>query len=213
MKSFADLRKEYALAVLRETDLDRNPFNQFHKWFEEAKLKVALEPNAMTVATATRNGEPSARMVLLKHYSGRGFVFYTNYESQKGRNLAENNRAALLFHWAGLERQVRISGIVTKVSRRQSAQYFHSRSRETQLGAWVSQQSTVITGRAILENKLAELRKHYEGKLVPLPPYWGGYCLSPREFEFWQGRESRLHDRLCYTFRSGGRWEIARLSP
>lgn len=211
--SLADLRKDYCLAGLAEKDLARDPFRQFEKWFQEAEAAKLIEPNAATLATATRDGAPSARTVLLKGFDGRGFVFYTNHQSRKGRELEANPRATLLFPWLGLERQVIIEGAVTKVSREESEAYFHRRPLLNQLGAWVSQQSAVISGRKTLEDGLKEVEKKYAGQPVPLPPHWGGYRLAPEFVEFWQGRRSRLHDRLRYGRRADGGWTIERLAP
>src|SRR4051812_30744303 len=211
--SLADLRKDYSLSGLLEKDLARDPFRQFDKWFEEAQAAKVVEPNAMTLATSTRDGRPSARTVLLKGVDGRGFVFYTNYESRKGRELAENPRATLLLPWLALERQVVIEGVVTKISREESAAYFHSRPRASQLSAWVSQQSSIITGRAVLEDSMKVLDKKHAGAEVPLPPAWGGYRLAPETVEFWQGRRSRLHDRLRYRREASGDWTVERLAP
>ncbi len=211
--SLADLRKDYALAGLTEKDLARDPFRQFEKWFQEAEAAKLTEPNAMTLATATRDGRASARTVLLKGLDGRGFVFYTNYEGRKGRELEANPRATLVFPWIALERQVIIEGTVTKVAREESAAYFHSRPRASQLGAWVSQQSAVIPGRATLEDAMKALEKKYAGAEVPLPPNWGGYRVSPETIEFWQGRRSRLHDRLRYRREKDGSWSVERFAP
>jgi pyridoxamine 5'-phosphate oxidase len=208
----ADLRKDYTLAGLTEKDLARDPFRQFEKWFQEATAAKIAEPNAMTLCTATREGRPSARTVLLKGFDGRGFVFYTNYESRKGRELHENPNAALLFPWVVLERQVIIEGAVTKVPREESEAYFHSRPRASQLSAWISQQSTVITGREVLEESMKVLDQKYAGREVPLPPHWGGWRLAAETVEFWQGRRSRLHDRLRYRRDQDG-WLIERLAP
>jgi len=210
--SLADLRKDYSLSGLLEKDLARDPFRQFDKWFQEATAAKLVEPNAMTLATATKDGRPSARTVLLKGVDGRGFVFYTNYESRKGREIAENPRASLVLPWIGLERQVIAEGTLTKVSREESAAYFHSRPRASQLGAWVSQQSSIITGRAVLEDAMKALEKKHAGAEVPVPPAWGGYRLTPETVEFWQGRRSRLHDRLRYR-REAGEWIVERLAP
>ena len=166
----------------------------------------------MTIATASKRGEPSARTVLLKEFTKDGFFFYTNYESRKARELRENPHAALLFHWPHFERQIRITGIVHKTSRKKSAEYFWSRPRESQLGAWASRQSEGIASRDVLDERMRELREKYKGKKIPLPPCWGGYCLVPREFEFWQGGENRLHDRLSYSLKRG-RWVRVRLAP
>ena len=211
--SLSDLRREYALAGLKESDLDPNPFKQFDKWFQQALAAGLPEPNAMTLATATLDGKPSARIVLLKGFDERGFVFFTNYESQKGRELSANPQAALVCYWIELERQVRISGRVSRVSAEESEAYFHSRPLGSQLGAWASQQSEVVSGRKILEDRLEELTQEYQSKPMPLPPYWGGYCVAPETLEFWQGRPNRLHDRLRYTLQPGDQWLIERLSP
>jgi len=210
--SLADLRKDYSMSGLLEKDLARDPFRQFDKWFQEAEAAKLVEPNAMTLATSTKDGRPSARTVLLKGVDGRGFVFYTNYESRKGRDLAENPRASLLLPWIGLERQVIIEGPLAKLSREESAAYFHSRPRASQLGAWVSQQSSIITGRSVLEDAMKALEKKHAGAEIPLPPAWGGYRLAPESVEFWQGRRSRLHDRLRYR-REAGEWIVERLAP
>lgn len=210
--TLADLRKDYALAGLAEKDLSRDPFRQFEKWFQEAEAAKIAEPNAMILATATRDGRPSARTMLLKSFDGRGFVFFTNYESRKGRELEGNPHATLVFPWLPIERQVTIEGPVTKVAREESDAYFHSRPRGSQLGAWVSQQSSIIPGRKVLEDALKELESKYAGQEVPLPPHWGGWRLAPETVEFWQGRRSRLHDRLRYRRAKDG-WTIERLSP
>lgn len=199
--------------ALNESEADPNPFHQFAKWFAEAEAAVPILPNAMTLATATRDGVSSARVVLLKDFDEQGFVFYTNYDSHKGRELDENPVAALCFYWPQCGHQVRISGSVTRTSRDESESYFHTRPLDSQLGAWVSNQSEVISGREILEERMMELSKKYEGKSIPLPPYWGGYRVAPTTFEFWQNRDSRLHDRLRYKLGSGGVWVIERLAP
>ena len=211
--SLSDLRREYTLAGLKESDLASNPFKQFDKWFQQALAAGLPEPNAMTLATATLAGKPSARIVLLKGFDERGFVFFTNYESQKGRELLANPHAALVCYWIELERQVRISGHVSQVSAEESESYFNSRPLGSQLGAWVSRQSEVVGGRKILEDRLEQLTREYETKPVPLPPYWGGYRVAPDMLEFWQGRPNRLHDRLRYTLQSNSQWLIERLSP
>ncbi len=210
--SLADLRKDYSLAGLLEKDLARDPFRQFEKWFQEAEAAKLPEPNAMVLATSARNGQPGARIVLLKGVDGRGFVFYTNYESRKGRDLEAQARAALTFPWITLERQVIIEGTVTKVSREESEAYFHTRPRLSQLAAWASPQSTIISGRGVIEESLKVLEKKYAGQEVPLPPQWGGYRVAPETVEFWQGRRSRLHDRLRYR-REKDTWIVERLAP
>jgi len=211
--SLADLRKEYTFQGLSEKDAHPNPFAQFKIWFDQALAAKLPEPNAMTIATATLDGKPSARMVLLKDYDERGFVFYTNYESHKGQQLVENPWGAIAFWWAELERQVRIEGRIEKVSPAESDAYFHSRPKDSQLGAWVSNQSQVIDSREVLEQRLQQLKEEYENKEVPRPPHWGGFRLIPAEIEFWQGRPSRLHDRLLYRRSEDGSWGIQRLSP
>jgi pyridoxamine 5'-phosphate oxidase len=212
-KTIADLRKDYTLEGLSVSEIDFNPFRQFKKWLSQALDAQLPEPNAMTVATATSDGNPSARMVLLKDFDERGFVFYTNYNSQKGQELGENPQASLVFWWAELERQVRISGRVEKVSEDESDQYFHSRPLNSRLGAWASNQSEVIENREVLEQRLQELQVKYENQDVPRPKHWGGVRVIPTQIEFWQGRPSRLHDRLLYTCLDDGSWKIERLSP
>ncbi len=211
--ALADLRKDYSLAGLAEKDLAKDPFRQFEKWFQEAEAAKLTEPNAMTLATATREGRPSARTVLLKGLDGRGFVFYSNYESRKGREIAANPQVTLLFPWIALERQVIVEGTLTKVAREESEAYFHSRPRASQLGAWVSQQSSIISGRAVLEDAMKALEKKYAGEEVPTPPNWGGWRVAPETVEFWQGRRSRLHDRLRYSRGKNGDWTVERLAP
>jgi pyridoxamine 5'-phosphate oxidase len=210
---YADLRRDYALAGLSEKDLVRDPFRQFEKWFAEAEAAKLPDPNAMVLATAGRDGRPSARTVLLKGLDGRGFVFYTNYESRKGRELEANPRATLLFPWNALERQVIVEGSVVRVAREESETYFHSRPRLSQLAAVASPQSSLVAGRSVLEDSVKTLDKKYAGQEVPLPPNWGGYRLAPETVEFWQGRRNRLHDRLRYRRSSGGDWTIERLAP
>jgi pyridoxamine 5'-phosphate oxidase len=211
--SVADLRKDYTLQGLSEADAEPNPFKQFQIWFDQALAAQLPEPNAMTLATATPDGKPSARMVLLKNFDQRSFVFYTNYKSHKGQELADNPQAALVFWWAELERQVRIEGRVEKVSDHESDEYFHSRPLNSRLGAWVSEQSQVIKSREVLELRLQELKTEYENQDVPRPPHWGGFRVIPTIIEFWQGRPSRLHDRLNYCRLDDGSWYIERLSP
>lgn len=211
--SVSDLRKDYTLQGLREADADLDPFKQFQKWFDQALAAQLPEPNAMTLATATEDGLPSARMVLLKNFDERGFVFYTNYKSRKGQELARNSQVALVFWWAELERQVRIEGRALKVSDQESDEYFHSRPLSSRLGAWASDQSQVISDREVLELELQQLKTEYENKDVPRPPHWGGFRVTPTVIEFWQGRPSRLHDRLNYRRVDDHTWLIERLSP
>ena len=201
------------LPELSEASVDSDPIKQFDRWFADAIAAGLKLPNAMTLATATPDAVPSARVVLLKDFDEQGFVFYTNYDSQKARELEANPRAALCFYWPALDRQVRISGRVTKTTREESASYFHTRPVDSQLGAWASNQSAVIESREMLEEKMRQLVRQYEGGEVPLPPYWGGYRLAPEVIEFWQNRLSRLHDRLRYTRQPRGDWLIERLSP
>lgn len=210
--ALADMRKDYGMAGLLEKDLAKNPFRQFEKWFSEAEAAKVPEPNAMSLATTGRDGRPSVRTVLLKAVDGRGFVFYTNYESRKGRELADNAHAALLFPWITMERQVIVEGAVVRVSREEAEVYFHSRPRASQLAAWASPQSTVIAGRPVIDESYKVVERKYEGREVPLPPQWGGYRLSPVTVEFWQGRRSRLHDRLRYRREDGGDWVVERLA-
>jgi pyridoxamine 5'-phosphate oxidase len=212
-QSLGDLRVDYRRGGLSESDVDPDPIVQFQRWFAQARQAVSKEPNAMTLATATAEGQPSARIVLLKGVDANGFTFYSNYESQKGRELLENPHAALVFYWAELERQVRIQGTVEKVSREESEAYFHSRPRGSQLGALASRQSRVIAGRQALEERLAQLEQNLGGAAVPLPEDWGGFRLRPESIEFWQGRPNRLHDRLRYLKDGDGNWRVERLSP
>jgi pyridoxamine 5'-phosphate oxidase len=208
----ADLRKDYSLAGLAEKDLARDPFRQFEKWFQEAEAAKIPEPNAMVLATATREGRPAARTVLLKGIDGRGLVFFSNYESRKGREIEANPQATLVFPWIALERQIIVEGALTRIAREESEAYFCTRPRASQLAAWGSQQSTVIPGRSVLEDTYRALDKKYAGQDVPTPPHWGGWRLAPETVEFWQGRRSRLHDRLRYRRGKDG-WLVERLAP
>lgn len=210
--SITDLRRQYASAPLDEREVDPDPLRQFARWFAEAERAEVAEPTAMTLATATPDGVPSARMVLLKGFDPRGFTFFTDYRSQKGRELEANPRAALVFYWGELDRQVRIGGRVTRLSPEESEAYFRTRPRGSRLGAWSSHQSAVLPDRAALEARFREVAARYPEGEIPLPPYWGGYLVAPEVFEFWQGRENRLHDRVRYR-REGGSWRIERLSP
>jgi pyridoxamine 5'-phosphate oxidase len=211
--SIAHLRVDYSLSGLLEKDLAKDPFRQFERWFQEAGAAKVIEPNAMSLATTGRDGRPSVRTVLLKAVDGRGFVFFTNYDSRKGQELAANPHASLLFPWLALERQVIVEGSVAPVSREESEAYFHSRPRASQLGAWVSQQSSVIPNRDVLEEAFKAVDKKHAGEQVPLPPRWGGFRLNPERVEFWQGRRSRLHDRLAYRRNAQGDWIVERLAP
>ncbi len=193
--------------------MDPNPFKQFEQWFQAAVAAEPVLPEAVSLATATREGRLSSRMVLLKDFDETGFVFYTNYESRKGLELAENPNAALVFYWRQLERQICITGTVSKVSREESEAYFRTRPRGSQIGALTSSQSRVVASREVLENRFQQLLAEYEGREIPLPSYWGGYRLSPATIEFWQGRSDRLHDRFLYQRQSGGPWQLERLSP
>jgi pyridoxamine 5'-phosphate oxidase len=213
MSSIADIRRDYSLKTLNETEVTENPFQQFADWWQQAIESEIDEVNAMTLATASLEGVPSARIVLLKGYDEKGFVFYTNYESAKGQELAENPRASLLFFWKELERQVRITGLVEKVSATESDEYFLSRPTGSQIGAWASPQSHIIENRSWLENKVKELEAKFSTEKLARPSHWGGYRVKPVIIEFWQGRSSRLHDRIQYTLQENGSWKIERLAP
>ncbi|TKC09267.1 pyridoxamine 5'-phosphate oxidase [Pedobacter frigoris] len=211
-ENIQNLRQDYRAAQLSENDVESNPILQFKKWFADAVNARLYEPNVMTLATADSDGKPSARIVLLKGFDESGFVFFTNYESKKGQDLIENPQAALVFFWAELERQVRIEGLVTKVDAQTSSDYFHSRPIGSQIGAMASPQSSIINDRSLLEEKVKELTSEYEGKEIPRPLHWGGYLIEPKFIEFWQGRSSRLHDRIAYDLVDGS-WIINRLAP
>jgi pyridoxamine 5'-phosphate oxidase len=209
----SDLRREYASRALGEADTDPNPIAQFRLWFDEAVRSEILDVNAMSLATATPSGEPAVRTVLLKHIDDEGFVFFTQYDSPKGRDLAQNPRAALLFYWAPLERQVRISGSVGRVAREISEAYFATRPVESQWGAWAARQSSEIPTRDALEQQYAAIKQRFANQPVPCPPDWGGYRVTPDRIEFWQGRPGRLHDRLLYTRQQDGTWTRIRIAP
>lgn len=213
MKSIADLRTDYTLAGLDESELDADPVQQFDRWLTQAIKAGAYEPTAMTLATATPDAQPHARIVLLKHFDAKGFCFFTNYDSAKGHEMAANHRASLCFYWPQLERQVRLIGTISKTTAHESDEYFKRRPRGSQLGAWVSQQSKTIASRKLLEEMLKEVTARFEGKDVARPPHWGGYRLKPSVIEFWQGRQNRLHDRLIYTQQNDASWTISRLAP
>jgi pyridoxamine 5'-phosphate oxidase len=230
--AMADIRREYSLGGLNRADLDANPAAQFNRWFAQAsvggrwrKIGIALynlwhavlghtpvDVNAMTLATVDKAGRPSARAVLLKGVDERGFIFFTNYDSRKGRQLAENPNAALTFFWPDLVRQVCVAGTVTKLPPMESEAYFKSRPMGSRLAAWASNQSSVVADRAVLEKRWNEMAAQFPGD-VPLPPNWGGYILKPERIEFWQGRLNRLHDRFCYTRQADNSWRLERLSP
>jgi pyridoxamine 5'-phosphate oxidase len=213
MADLTSIRTDYAREGLRESDLDPSPIAQLEKWLNEAIAAEHPEPTAMMLATASPEGEPAARVVLLKGLGAGGLVFFTNYESDKGRQLADNPRASAVFFWVLLERQARVSGTVSRVAREETEAYFRSRPRESQLGTWASAQSSVLEGREALETRLAEVRARFGDGEVPCPPMWGDYRLVPDRLEFWQGRPSRLHDRLRYTRKGEASWLVERLSP
>lgn len=212
--SLAGVREDYRAGSFGVEDCETNPIVQFEKWFKEAQVVDNKEPNAMTLATASADGRPSARIVLLKEVSDAGFVFYTNYSSRKARDLETNPRCALTFYWSELERQVRVEGQAHRVTHEQSEAYFRTRPKGSKLGAWASHQSEVVAGREVLEAKLAELQAKYADiDDVPVPEFWGGYCVVPESIEFWQGRTNRMHDRLQYRRKGEIEWIIERLSP
>ena len=207
------LRNEFTSSVLDETNVSRSPLIQFAKWLQNAVDSNVMDPNAMTLATAFRNGEVDARIVLLRDFNSKGFSFFTNYNSIKGREIRHNKKGCLNFFWPELQRQVRIKGTLEKLSSRSSDQYFNSRPRESQIAAWASHQSERLINRKELENRYLEYEQKFAGQNVPRPPHWGGYLLKPAHFEFWQGRASRLHDRLVYEKKRNGKWSILRLNP
>jgi pyridoxamine 5'-phosphate oxidase len=212
MNPIADIRKDYKLRSLSELDVAANPIDQFTTWWNEALASNIDEVNAMTLATADANGRPSARIVLLKGISENGFEFFTNYESSKGKEMAANNKVALVFFWKELERQIRIEGAVSKLSEAESDKYFLSRPLESRIGAWSSPQSSIIENRAVLDENVLQTKAIFEGKEIPRPPFWGGYIVKPECIEFWQGRSSRLHDRIAYSLENDI-WSIKRLAP
>lgn len=207
------LRVDYTHGgTLDESDLSDDPIEQFDRWFKEAIAAGVNEPNALSLATVSPEGEPSVRVVLLKDYDARGFTFYTNYTSHKGRDIASNPRVSAVFYWKAMERQVRVDGVAEKVAREESEAYFQTRPREAQIGAWASPQSEPIESRAALAARFDQVRQRYPEGPIPLPPFWGGYRIVPQRIEFWQGRGGRLHDRLVYQ-RDGDAWRLRRLSP
>ncbi len=213
MPDIAELRREYTAGGISEEALDPDPVAQFRTWFDQACTAELLEPNAMSLATVDANGRPGIRTVLLKAYDNRGFVFFTNYESAKAREIADNPQVALLFPWLALERQVKIIGRAERISSAESLRYFVSRPFGSRLGAWVSQQSSVIRSRSLLEQKLNEMKQRFRDGEVPLPSFWGGIRVVAEEYEFWQGRPNRLHDRLRYRQGENHQWLIERLAP
>ena len=208
----ASLRREYTRSGLDEAGMQPDPMVQFEAWFENVVEANLHEPNAMILATASDDGRPSARTVLLKGYDGRGFVFYTNYEGRKARDLEANPSCALLFYWGELERQVRVEGRASRLPSRESDAYFASRPRGSRLGAWASEQSRPVRDRSVLEERIKALEAEYQNREIPRPPFWGGYRVEPEAIEFWQGRENRLHDRIAYR-REEGVWRLERLQP
>jgi len=213
-KKLANLREDYSKKKLDIDDVLDNPLKQFETWINEALQSEIPEPNAMTLSTVNPDGIPSARIVLLKKLDEKGFTFFTNYNSHKGKEMAKNKNVALTFVWLELERQVRIEGVVKKISRKASKKYFQSRPKKSQMGAWVSSQSKVIKDRSVLEKSMKDLEERYQDEdVLPCPPHWGGYIVQPVKIEFWQGRRSRLHDRIRYKLSKKGKWKMERLAP
>jgi len=212
-KRIADIRKDYQLQSLLETDVAGNPFEQFNRWWDDAIKSELDEVNAMTLATASATGMPSARIVLLKSVSEDGFIFFTNYNSHKGKELEENPFACLVFFWKELERQIRISGTIEKVSAAESDEYFNSRPVGSRIGAWASPQSSIISSRETIETNIVKFESAFAGAEITRPPHWGGYIVKPTVIEFWQGRPNRLHDRIQYSKLPGGSWTFDRLAP
>ena len=212
MQDLANLRQEYSKSALDLDSVDLSPISQFRVWFDEAIKSEIIEPNAMVVGTVDNNNQPMQRTVLMKAFDEKGLVFYTNYESRKAAQIAENPRVSLIFPWYGLERQVAVTGVAEKISKAESLAYFTSRPFGSRLGAWVSQQSKVITSRSILEMKLEEMKQKFKDGKIPLPDFWGGFRVVPDSFEFWQGRPNRLHDRIHYK-KVNHQWDISRMSP
>jgi pyridoxamine 5'-phosphate oxidase len=212
-RDIAAMRAEYTKGELNREDLKANPIEQFAAWFDQACKAGILEPNAMSLATVSSSGEPSLRTVLLKSYDANGFLFFTNLESQKAREIAGNNHVALLFPWLLLERQVIIRGTAERISMAETLKYFLTRPRGSQLAAWISLQSSVISSRKVLEMQWEQMKRNFEGGQIPLPSFWGGFRVKPAKIEFWQGRASRLHDRFLYSAQTSGGWNIERISP
>ena len=212
-KDLADLRREYRIKPLRRPNLDSDPFQQFDTWFQEALTVEAMDANAMSLATVSTDGQPSQRTVLLKYYDETGFVFYTNLGSRKAKEIAANPKVSLLFYWHELHRQVKIVGTAETISAAENVRYFMRRPRDSQLGAWVSHQSSIISARSVLENTFEQMKEKFAHGEVPLPSFWGGYRVAPIAIEFWQGSESRLHDRFVYRQTEPDKWDIDRLAP
>jgi pyridoxamine 5'-phosphate oxidase len=212
-KAIADIRKDYMLQALLEADVDNNPFSQFSRWWDEAVSSAITEVNAMTLATSNKDGVPSARIVLLKGFSESGFVFFTNYQSHKAKDLDENPLAALVFFWKELERQIRIEGQVEKISNEESDLYYNSRPVGSRIGAWASPQSQPVKNREVIENSFTKFSEKFKDNLIERPEHWGGYNLKPNKVEFWQGRASRLHDRIEYVLNKNNQWKLQRLAP
>lgn len=212
-RDIQDLREDYRLGSLIESQVPESPFELFKEWFDDAQAAQVPEPNAMTIATVNRDGKPSARIVLLKGYHDKGFIFYTNYDSRKGQDIAANPFVSVVFLWKEIERQVRIEGSVIKLSEEKSTKYYHSRPKDSQIGAWASPQSSIIKDRSVLEDKYILISEQYRSiDQLPKPPNWGGYVIQPKMIEFWQGRSSRLHDRLRYSSVEDN-WQMDRLAP
>ena len=211
-KSLSNIRREYRFKKLSEKTIHKNPFNQFERWFKQVLKMGLIEPGAMFLATSDKNANPSVRTVLLKGISKEGIIFFTNYKSRKGQEISQNSSAAILFYWAEQERQVRVKGKIKKISRTESEKYFDSRPVESRIAAWASEQSKRISNRKYLDNRFAEFKKKFSDTKIPTPPSWGGYILIPTYFEFWQGRENRLHDRICYK-KNKASWKVFRLAP
>ncbi len=207
------MRLDYSEGKLRRSSLDDDGFEQFTTWFEQACEADVHEPNAFSLATVAADGQPSLRTVLLKYFDRQGLVFFTNYESRKAMEIEDNPQVSMLFPWLTMQRQVIVKGGAVKVSAAESLKYFLKRPKDSQLGAWISQQSSVISSRSVLEGKLAEIKARFSKGDISLPPFWGGYRIEPKSFEFWQGGESRIHDRFLYTKDEAGRWGVERLSP
>jgi len=211
--NLADLRNEFLRDSLQENDLAKKPIKQFESWFQEVLTLKIGEPNAMSIATVSADGQPSLRTVLLKYFDEKGFVFFTNYQSRKAQEIEENSKVALLFFWKELERQVKICGVAEKVSKRGTFIYFTSRPRESQIGAWVSEQSKIVPTRNLLLQKFEQMRQKFRKGQIPVPDFWGGYRIVPHSFEFWQGGKNRLHDRFLYSIDDIEDWNIERLAP